>query len=119
MESRNIQLSESFLSEPPGDSPFVQVIRRHFHFYTIACRDFNPTLAHLAANRCKDDMIVSQRDTKHCAGKDGGYNAFHFNMLLFLLVHLIFLAVCTTGHFCPADYSGLMREKKGARLEKP
>ena len=74
---------------------------------------------HWRADRGENGVLVVQHDTKHRSGKDDTDDAFDFNMLLFLLVHLIFLAVCTTGHFCPADYSGLMREKKGARLEKP
>jgi hypothetical protein len=90
---------QTFSAQPPGNPGLVQVVRRHFHFYTVARGDFNPTLAHLAANGCQDDVIVRQCDAEHRAGKDRGNDAFDFNMLLFLLIHSIFLKVCTRKHF--------------------
>src|SRR5689334_24236747 len=82
---------QTFSAEPPGDPGLVQVVRRHFHFYTVARGDFNPALAHLAANGCQDDVIVRQCDPEHRAGKDRGNDAFDFNMLLFLRIRSLFL----------------------------
>src|SRR5688572_7850654 len=59
----------SISAEPPRDARFVQVVRRHFHFHTVADGNSDPALAHLAANGCEHHVLVPQLDAEHRARK--------------------------------------------------
>ncbi len=48
-------------------------------FYTIANREANKTFAHFSGNVGEHEMFVCQRDTKHCAGKNGHDYPFYFD----------------------------------------
>jgi hypothetical protein len=60
-----------FLCEPINDASLVDIVRRHFESHAVANREPNKTFAHFSRNMREHEMFVRERDTKHCARKNG------------------------------------------------
>ncbi len=67
------------LCEPINDTRLVDIVGRHLQFHTIADREADKAFAHFARNMREDEMFICQRDTKHCAGKNGHDYPFYFD----------------------------------------
>src|SRR4051812_15556986 len=90
--SRSPRLPTAPLSpQPPGDAALAEIVRGHFHFHTVSRGNSDPALAHLAANRRQNDVLVLQFHTEHRARKHHSYHAFYFNVFFFCLIHFVFL----------------------------
>ncbi len=76
-----------FLCEPINDAGLVDIVRRHFEFHAVANRKANKTFAHFSRNMREHKVLVCQRDTKHCAGKNRQDCPFHFNS--FFQAHIL------------------------------
>jgi hypothetical protein len=59
-----------WLTQAPGDARFVQVVRRHFHFYAVACGQADKSFPHFAGDGGEDLVLIVQFDAKHCPGED-------------------------------------------------
>src|SRR5437870_8012915 len=82
-------VAKNFISlcEPINDAGLVDIVRRHFEFHAVANRKANKTFAHLSRNMREHEVLVCQRDTKHCAGKNRQDCPFHFNS--FFQAHIL------------------------------
>ena len=83
------------LLQPPNDSRFVQVVRGHLHFDTIANGEAHPALAHFAGDGGEDEVFVVEFDAEHGPGQDGMDHTFDFNGRFF---HKAVLAVSVSRH---------------------
>jgi len=81
--------------EAEFDPCLVEVVRRHFHFDTIAHADADEILPHFAGDMSEHFVPVGKLDPEHGAWKDLAYRPFEFNRFFF--VHATtdeFLLVC-------------------------
>jgi hypothetical protein len=52
-----------------NNASFGGVVRRHVHFHPVANSKPNKAFAHLPGNVSQNEIVVSERDTKHRSGK--------------------------------------------------
>jgi hypothetical protein len=55
--------------ESVDDARFRGVVRRHLEFDAVANRQPNETLTHPSGNVCEHEVLIRQRNTKHCPGQ--------------------------------------------------
>ena len=69
--------------QPPNDARFIQVVRRHFHFYAVAGGEPDKLFAHFSGDGRQYEMPVSEFDAKHGSGQDQLHRSFDFDGLFF------------------------------------
>ena len=73
----------NYLPKPPDDAGLVQIVGGHFHFDAVADRQPDPALAHLAADRGEDEVLIIEFHPEHRAREHSLDSPFDLNMFFF------------------------------------
>ena len=65
--------------QSPDNTPFVQIVRGHFHFHAVANRESDPAFAHFSGDGGQDEVLVIQFDAEHGSGQDRKHYSLDFN----------------------------------------
>jgi hypothetical protein len=71
--------------QAPGDSTFIEIVRGHLHFDTVARGEADPSLAHFAANSGEHHVLVVKFDPEHGSRQNQRDYTFDFDMSFFHL----------------------------------
>ncbi len=67
------------LTEAVDDASFIDVVRGHFHFDTVANGEANEAFAHLARDMSENLMLIGQSNPEHRSRENRQDGSFDFN----------------------------------------
>jgi hypothetical protein len=62
--------------QPPDNARFIQIVRGHLHFDTVADGESNPALAHLPGDGWQDEVLIVELNSEHGSRQNRVHHSF-------------------------------------------